>query len=269
MVSRAGLPGVEAVDIRRRLAAVPRARIEVGAEVGERVEAIPGRGEQHGVGALGQLAAAHAAAAIKVFAHHAGAQQAFRGIIIERHPRVVEEEGEAVPVACQTVERVAGGAEPRGIPPLGVPDVSDLFHVVAERLVRLAEGLRAGLGVLSLLGEVVELADALHPGAGPRAEERGIALGQVGEVPPDVRPAIRARQAVKPLITLPAVATEDAGRVGGVVIVQTEHAAGDGAGAGAMLARRVLVTGIPYHAHIEYYEHLGSAETSEKNTRAK
>lgn len=37
----------------------------------------------------------------------------------------------------------------------------------------------------------------------------------------------------------------------------------------AMLARRVLVTGIPYHAHIEYYEHLGDVETSEKNRKAK
>lgn len=37
----------------------------------------------------------------------------------------------------------------------------------------------------------------------------------------------------------------------------------------AMLARRVLVTGIPYHAHIEYYEHLGGVETLEKNTKAK
>jgi len=37
----------------------------------------------------------------------------------------------------------------------------------------------------------------------------------------------------------------------------------------AMLAQRVLVTSIPYHAHIEYYEHLGGAETSEKNMKAK
>ncbi len=131
-------------------------------------------------------------------------------------------------MADQTVERVAGRAQEGGLRPLGVPRLADGLHVVAERLVRAAKGLRTGLHAVPLGGEVVEDADALNPGVGPGVQECGVALGQIGEVAADMRPAIGACQPIEPLVTLPAVATEDAGRVAGVVLVQAEDAAGDG-----------------------------------------
>ena len=133
-----------------------------------------------------QASRPQAARAVEVLArHHRRAQRTFGGVVVHGQAGLLDEDCQPRPVVLHALQHLGRRLGQRGIGQRGVAIIGHALHRVAQLVIARFVGAAARLGLAALRVQVIQLADAPHPGDGP-VLHAGVRVGQLQQVTPQM-----------------------------------------------------------------------------------